>query len=874
MYESGGTRIRLAAQGDTTAAALLEYVEGSDTAFNSTTGGTGLGGATHPYFQGVVLNNAAYFTDRAGALRKYERAPASGNQVRSVALPTRPSAAPGVKAKTFEVLDKFAGNAGVAPFGWTESDAAGFAIQDGTSTVVSPFGGITALLNTLTTPVGDTISENVSGEAVPSDTIAFWVWATNYPSQIAFRYGQVTATDFSEPVSPTLKETWVPIFVRIGNLGTINYKQFVVTQSAGAADVYISWLVLPGRLQGSYRYVYTHYDSTLQRESEPSDISNNGTPLDLSAIGTSGETGSAAAFQKSAALNFTSDSGTDSTTNKIRIYRSGGVPALTQDSRGLDVWCRVGEITDFSTTVSGAHSAGATALVVASGTSIANGDWLVIEKGTVSKEEYVRVTAGGGTANLTISNGLLYAHSGGVAVQIAFVDNVPNTQVDLATRIFLERDDPPAASRFVARSPDGRLWGFNYSGKPTGVWVSNKATPERPADYEVAPDGVDPTTRSDPLQGWRFEIGGDVTDEEITWGGFFRDRPFAFTRRKLYAINALSQTDWGPDAIVKALEIGCIAGDTVQEVNGVLYWVADGPRVMRWDGQGPPEVLSHTRVNERLAAAEPDLWSEWFATYHARPEGHYYRLYYAAPEEGACALDIGPVDAATCETVSGLLAWFRADSLTLNDGDGVSSWTDSSGNGNTATRATVAEQPTYASDSIPGGGPVVRFRTASKGLDITNLSVTRGSYTFYLLYRNTPDSPAFGLLLSAASGGGGLVVQPDRSPSSTLMWDLSGVSGIEAPAVCGWQCVTVVADSAGGSMLLYRNGVLLTSGAYSAGVETDGTWLLGAGTGTSTGLVFDLAEVQLYDTAHDAATIAAKSVCLRSRWNLREDQGV
>lgn len=655
MYESDGTRIRLAAQGNTTAAVLYDYVDGTDTAFVATSGGTGLGGATQPYFQGVVLNDALYFTDRFGALRKYQETPPSGNQVRTVALPTRPSAAPGVKARTYEILEEWAGNGGVAPYGWTESDAAGFALQSGTSVVTSPFGGTTALLNTQTTPVGDTISENVTAEPVPSNTIAFWAWATNYPSQIAFRYGQVSPTDFSEQVSPTLKETWVPIFVNIGNLGTINFKQFVVVNSAGAADVYISKIVLPGRLQGAYRWVYTHYDPTLQRESEPSDISNSSTPLDLSAVGTSGQTSTAAAFQKSAALTFTSDSGTDATTTQIRIYRNGGTPALTVNSRQQSVWLRVGTVPDFSNQLDGATSAGATTAVLDSVTGLTVGDWIVIEKGTVSKEEYGRITAiNTGTRTLTFSNGLQYSHNDNSLVQIAFIDNVPNEQVDVLSAISLERDDPPAATRFVARSPDGRLWGFNYSGKPTGVWVSNKATPERPTDYEVVPDGVDPITRSDPLQGWRFEIGGDVTDEEITWGGFFRDRPFAFTRRRIYAINALSQTDWGPDAVIKALEIGCIAGDTVQEVNGVLYWVADGPRVMRWDGQSAPEVLSHTRVNERLANADTDTWNEWFAVYHARPEGHYYRLYYG---EDTTAEELSPEDE------SDLLFWYRSDAL-------------------------------------------------------------------------------------------------------------------------------------------------------------------------------------------------------------------
>jgi hypothetical protein len=39
--------------------------------------------------------------------------------------------------------------------------------------------------------------------------------------------------------------------------------------------------------------------------------------------------------------------------------------------------------------------------------------------------------------------------------------------------------------------------------------------------------------------------------------------------------------------------------------------------------------------------------------------------------------------------------WYRADSLTQNDGTGVASWTDSSGNGRTLAQGTAARQPLY-----------------------------------------------------------------------------------------------------------------------------------------------------------------------------------
>jgi hypothetical protein len=634
VYTAAGQRIRLAARGNSGGATLYDYVEGTDTSFNATSGGTSLGGSAEQRFKGVMLNDTYYFTDRSGALRKYQESPSSGNQVRSVALPTKPSAAPGVKPKTYETLEDWTGNSGAAPYGWTVSDTAKFDIESGTGSggYESPTGGQTVLLNTKTNPKNSPITENVTAEAIPSSTIAFWINATNIPTQIVFQYGLIASTDYTESLSPPVKTDWYPVFVQVGNIGTINYKRFLVVNNAGAADTYVSKLTLPGRLQGAYRWRYSHYDPTLQRESALSDASLSNTPLDLSAIGVTGKPATAAAFQKSAALTFTSDSGSDSTTTQIRVYRSGGTPALTKDGRGIDVWCRVGTVYDYSSTLSAGPSAGATSISVTSATNLAIGDWLVIEKGTVSKEEYVRITNIVGTT-LTISTGLQYAHSNGVAIQMAFVDNIPNEQVDLSTRIYGERDDPPTAAKWIARSPDGRIWLANYTSKPTGVRVSNRATPDRPNDYEVFPSGVDPITRRDPLQGWDFEIGGDTTDEEIMWLGFFRDRPFAFTKSRLYAINAMSQLDWGPYAVVPSLQLGCINGDTVCELDGWLYWVTDGPRVMRFDGRGEVQEVSELKVNERLEGAPTTDWDQWFAVPHVRRDGHIYNLGYTPGDE-------------------------------------------------------------------------------------------------------------------------------------------------------------------------------------------------------------------------------------------------
>lgn len=242
---------------------------------------------------------------------------------------------------------------------------------------------------------------------------------------------------------------------------------------------------------------------------------------------------------------------------------------------------------------------------------------------------------------------------------------------------------------------------------------------------------------------------------------------------------------------------------------------------------------------------------------------------------GPCAENIGPFTAADCHSATAILAWFKADAgIGVTDGQGIPTWADQSGNGRHATRATAGEQPIY-STSIAGGGPAVRFTTASKGLDITGLSVVRSSYTFYMLQRLTPNQNTFGTSLSAQSVAGGFEIQPDDSPDDTLDFFISGtVFAVGLAATCGWQVITLVADSGAGKATMYKNGAQVQQINYTTDGSTDASWVLGAPHLGSSGLIFDLAEVMLYNAAHSGATVAANATCLRNRANLQAGQGV
>jgi hypothetical protein len=79
----------------------------------------------------------------------------------------------------------------------------------------------------------------------------------------------------------------------------------------------------------------------------------------------------------------------------------------------------------------------------------------------------------------------------------------------------------------------------------------------------------------------------------------------------------------------------------------------------------------------------------------------------AVPVAAPVVVSVGPLSP---DAVSGLALWLKADALSLNDGDPVSTWTDSSGNGRNLTAASTA-RPTYKTTAglFPTNKPVVRF---------------------------------------------------------------------------------------------------------------------------------------------------------------------
>jgi hypothetical protein len=106
---------------------------------------------------------------------------------------------------------------------------------------------------------------------------------------------------------------------------------------------------------------------------------------------------------------------------------------------------------------------------------------------------------------------------------------------------------------------------------------------------------------------------------------------------------------------------------------------------------------------------------------------------------------------------SGLGPWWKADSLSLNDGDPVSTWLDSN-TSNNATATTTA-RPTYKTN-IFGSMPALLFNGTTNIMTCSGVTVFPNSipWTFFLVYSLNP------------SGTGGEILGPNGGNAYGAIW--------------------------------------------------------------------------------------------------------
>ena len=203
----------------------------------------------------------------------------------------------------------------------------------------------------------------------------------------------------------------------------------------------------------------------------------------------------------------------------------------------------------------------------------------------------------------------------------------------------------------------------------------------------------------------------------------------------------------------------------------------------------------------------------------------------------------------TPNQLSGLKLWLKAESLALNDGDAVGTWTDSSGNGDNASQVTTANKPTYKTN-ILHTYPVVRFNGTNSYMTMSSDAVSSGAFTFIavVVLRGSPCSycPVY---ISAQSNSGERVC---LKTSGSNWGTYTGTDGNANSALSSVNTYLLTQNYNGTTTFFFKNG----SADGSAGGTPHGSGnssTLGAENQASRFSQIDIAEMILYNTALSTA---------------------
>lgn len=118
-----------------------------------------------------------------------------------------------------------------------------------------------------------------------------------------------------------------------------------------------------------------------------------------------------------------------------------------------------------------------------------------------------------------------------------------------------------------------------------------------------------------------------------------------------------------------------------------------------------------------------------------------------------------------------LRLWFKADQLTLNDGDGIATWTDVSGYGNHISQANAIQRPVFRMNQV-NGYPAAEFRSSiTSRMDLSSgavgLYLTNSGSVFFVM--RLIDTITGGITLLNLHGGQGREISINHPISQYLV---------------------------------------------------------------------------------------------------------
>lgn len=171
----------------------------------------------------------------------------------------------------------------------------------------------------------------------------------------------------------------------------------------------------------------------------------------------------------------------------------------------------------------------------------------------------------------------------------------------------------------------------------------------------------------------------------------------------------------------------------------------------------------------------------------------------------------------TPASLSGLLAWYKGDTLTGSNSDPIATWPDGSGNASDATQATGGARPTLVTANLNGKN-VVRFTAAnSQYFDLPNVFSEASAGSIFMVIKKTADPASGGDLgihrIGNSTGGSNSGHMPylDGNIYSEFGTDTRKTAGNPTPSLASWRIIGI--HSAASDCGFYIDG-----GVYTAGV--------------------------------------------------------
>lgn len=234
-------------------------------------------------------------------------------------------------------------------------------------------------------------------------------------------------------------------------------------------------------------------------------------------------------------------------------------------------------------------------------------------------------------------------------------------------------------------------------------------------------------------------------------------------------------------------------------------------------------------------------------------------------------------------TPGNLIHWIDfADSSSITTGTGgISQADDKSGNGYHFTQGTSGNRPDYS--GTLNGRNIITFAGGPDYLNnssATAIGKNASGCTSYVVFKHTAAPTTDQRLLSVQGPSSSLRHYLRAGATSNKLEIIARRLDADANAIIvgstnvgtGWHIATAVADNVAGTLGLWMDGVsegsttLASSGGNSSNTDTVVVQLSSGN--ASLDLVGNVAELIVYNAAHDAATRARMWGYLRNKWGL------